>query len=113
MSLEQIETETARGIIEELWAERNTSLFPKNLGGKDVNGIDFDLLDANIAGCVMVYLERGTLDVWRTAILGLSYRNCEYIIPILNEEAAEYYWRLGRMAELILEDLAKAEQPAV
>ena len=102
--------EVAKAIIEELWAERNLNPFPKELGGKDVNGIDFDLLDADIAGCVMVYLERGTLDVWRTATLGLCYRNCDFVIPLLNEEAAEYYWRLSRLAELILKEMAKAEQ---
>lgn len=104
--------ETSKDVIKELWAERNLNPFPKGLGGKDVNGIDFDMLDADIAGCVMVYLERGTLDVRRTAILGLCYRNCEFVVPILNEEAAEYYWRLGRLAELILKEIAKAEQPA-
>lgn len=66
------------------------------------------MLDADIAGCVLVYLNRGTLDVWRTAILGLAYHHCEFVVPILNEEAAAYYWRLGRMTELILKEIASA-----
>ena len=103
--------EVTRAIIEELWVERNSIPFPLGLGGKDVNGIDFDMLDADVAGCVMVYLEQGNSDVRRTTILALCYRNCEYVIPILNEEAAAYYWRLGRLAELILKEIAKAERP--
>jgi len=59
----------------------------------------------------MVYLEQGNSDVRRTTILALCYRNCEYVILILNEEAAAYYWRLGRLAELILKEIAKAERP--
>jgi hypothetical protein len=77
----------------------------------DVNGIDFVMLDADIAGCVSVFLRRGTLDVWRTAVLGLCYRNCEYVIPILNEAGAEYFWRLGRLAELVLKAVLKMERP--
>ncbi len=104
--------EVASDLIDILWAEHKSSAFPKGVAGKDVNGIDFVMLDANIAGCVTVYLQQGTLDAWRAAILGLCYRNCECVVPILYEEAAEYYWRLGRLAELILKELVKAERPA-
>ena len=97
-------------LIKELWQEHQDTPFPKGLQGKDLNGIDFVMLDADIAGCVGVFLERETLDVWRTAVLGLCYRNCEYIIPILNEAGTEYFWRLGRMAELVLKAVVEVER---
>ncbi len=99
-------TEEETADIKELWAEHQSSPFPDALGGKDVNGIDFDMLDSDVRGCVMGYLEQGTLDVRRTAIFGLCYHHCEFVVPILNEEAAGYYWRVGRLAELILRELA-------
>ncbi len=100
--------ETNSEMLLGLWAEYQSSPFPKGVGGKDVNGVDFVMLDADVAGCVLAYLDRGTLDVWRTAILGLSYHRCEFVLSILNEEASAYYWRLGRMAELVLEEIVKA-----
>lgn len=100
-------------LIEELWQEHLAAPFPKGFGGMDVSGIDFVMLDADIAGCVNAFIGRGTLDVWRTAILGLCYHDCEYILPVLNEEGAAYYWRLGRMAELILKTVRRVERPFV
>ena len=100
-------------LIKELWQEHLVTPFPKSFKGMDVSGIDFVMLDADIAGCVGAFIERGTLDVWRTAILGLCYHDCEYILPVLNEEVAAYYWRLGRLAELILKSLTRTERPAV
>jgi hypothetical protein len=33
-----------------------------------------------------------------------------YVIPILNEEGAAYYWRLERLAELVLRAVAVRNQ---
>ena len=96
-------------LIQELWQEHRASRFPKGFRGKDVNGVDFVMLDADIAGCVSRFLSRGTLDARRAAILGLCYRNAGNVVPILNEEGAQYFWRLERMAELVLKELAKTE----
>ena len=98
--------------VEELWQEHLAAPFPGGLRAKDVNGIDFILLDANIAGCVDTFLERGTLNLYQAAILGLSYRDVSYVIPILNEEGAAYFWRLERLAELVLKAVARKNQSA-
>jgi hypothetical protein len=107
-----MEKESDESLIEELWQEHLAASFPKGFGGKDVSGIDFVMLDAKIAGCVDTYLKRGTLNIYQTAVLGLSYRNAGYIVPILNEEGAEYFWRLERLAELVLRALAKKKHQA-
>jgi hypothetical protein len=80
--------------------------FPKEFRAKDVNGIDFVMLDADIAGCVTTFISRGNLNLYQTAILGLSYRNVSSVIPIINDEGKEYFWRLGRLAELVLKSVA-------
>ena len=93
-------------LIEELWKEHVATPFPKGFLAKDVDGIDFVMLDADIAGCVDTFLERGNLNLFQTAVLGLCYRHVSYVTPILNEEGAAYFWRLERLAELVLKAVA-------
>jgi hypothetical protein len=102
-----MENESDESLIEELWEEHLATPFPEDFAGKDVNGIDFVMLDADIAGCVQTFVERGNLNLYQTAILGLSYQNASYVIPILNEEGAAYFWRLERLAELVLKGVAR------
>ena len=104
--------ENEESSIEELWQEHLATAFPKKFRGKDISGIDFVLLDSTIAGCVSTFLERGQLNVYQLAMLGLAYRDASYIVPILNDEGAAYFWRLERLAELVLKMLAKKNQPA-
>ena len=93
-------------LIRELWTEHMNAPFPKGFRAKDVSGIDFVMLDADVAGCIDTFIERGNLNLYQTAILGLSYRNLSYVIPIINDEGREYFWRLERLAELILKAVA-------
>ena len=93
-------------LISELWEEHQGAPFPKAFRAKDINGIDFVVLDADVAGCVDTFLSRGNLNLYQTAILGLSYRNLSFVIPILNDEGKEYFWRLERLAELVLKSVA-------
>ena len=94
--------------IEDLWMEHLKARFPAHLRGKDLNGIDFVMLDADIAGCVSTFLERGILDSKRLAVLGLCYRNVRFVLPVLNEEGSAYYWRLERLSELVLKKIARS-----
>ncbi len=94
-------------LITELWEEHLATPFPKGLQAKDINGIDFVVLDADIAGCVDTFIESGNLNLFQTAMLGLCYRNASFISLILNEEGAAYFWRLERLAELVLKEVAR------
>jgi hypothetical protein len=107
---EEMENESEESLIDELWQEHRAAPFPKRFAGKDVNGIDFIMLDTNIAGCIDTYLERGTLNLYQAAMLGLSYRDTSYVIPILNDEGAAYFWRLERLAELVLKAVARKNE---
>jgi hypothetical protein len=101
-----METEYEETLIDELWREHLAAPFPKGFRAKDVNGIDFVLLDADIAGSVSTFIERGTLSLYQAALLGLSYRDASYVVPILNDAGAAYFWRLERLAELVLRAVA-------
>ena len=98
--------------IKDLWKEHLATPFPKECRGRDLNGIDFVLLDANIAGCVQTFVERGKLNLFQLAMLGLSYRDATFVIPTLNDEGAAYFWRLERLAELVLKAIALDKQTA-
>jgi hypothetical protein len=70
------------------------------------------MLDANIAGCVQTFVERGKLNMFQTAMLGLCYRDATFVLPILNEEGTAYFWRLERLAELVLRAIALKNKTA-
>jgi len=101
-----MKTNSDDSLIINLWKEHKNAPFPKGFRGKDVSGIDFVMLDADVAGCVDTFIGRGNLNLYQTAILGLSYRNLSYVIPIINDEGKEYFWRLERLAELVLKTVA-------
>jgi hypothetical protein len=105
--------ELAERSIADLWQEHLHTPFLKHFRGRDLNGIDLVMLDANIAGCVQTFVERGKLNMFQTAMLGLSYRDATFVLPTLNEEGAAYFWRLERLAELVLREVALKNQTAV
>ena len=99
--------EYLNGEIRELWNEHMEVPFPDGFAGKDINGIDFVSLDADIAGCVTTFIERGDLNLYQAAILGLCYQNASLVKSIINEEGTEYFWRLERLSELVLKAVAR------
>ncbi len=107
-----MESKPEESLIEDLWQEHLAAPFPKGFQGKDVNGIDFVVLDSDVAGCISTFLDSGTLNVYQTALLGLAYRKASYVAPILNEEGVAYFWRLERLAELVLKAVARRNLPA-
>jgi hypothetical protein len=107
-----METELEEPSIADLWQKHLAAPFPAGFRGKGLNGIDFVMLDANIAGCVQTFLERGKLNLFQTAMLGLSYRDASFVVPTLNEQGAAYFWRLGRLAELVLRAIARKHESA-
>ena len=97
-------------LIERLWREHESAAFPRGCRGKDVEGVDLVMLDADVAGCVHTFVSRGNLNLFQTAILGLCYRNLTYLIPMLSEEGRTYYSRLELLAELVLKAVAISNQ---
>jgi spore coat protein CotH len=107
-----MKTEYDHKTINELWQEHLATPFPKRLRGKDINGIDFVMLDADIAGCVSSFLEEGKLNLYQTAMLGLSYQRASHVVSLLSDEEAAYYERLERLAELVLKAIALDNEAA-
>jgi hypothetical protein len=97
-------------MLEELWQEHKNERFPSGYGGEEIEGIDLALLDTDIAGCVQTYITRRKLDLKRTAILGLCYRDCTVVVNGLNDKSKDYFLRLEKLAMLVLRAVIEMEK---
>ncbi len=99
--------------IRTLWDEHLAAGFPDGCAGEEVAGIDLVLLDADIAGCVQTFVDRGgRLDVRRTAVLGRCYHDAMLVTTSMGSvEAQTYFRRLESLAGAILSALS-ARAPA-
>ncbi|MFD9542294.1 hypothetical protein [Streptomyces sp. NPDC060022] len=86
--------------VARLWQEHLGARFPAELRGAELAGADMVLLDADIAGCVSVWLNNGgALDTERLSILRDCIAALEQILSLLNEPAGlRYYQRLHQLA---------------
>jgi hypothetical protein len=90
--------------IERLWSDHFFVPFPDGWAGREVRGVDITLLDSYTSGCVSTFLSRdGMLDLWRTAVLGLCYRDLSIVLTELDGGARTYFARLEELARLVLE----------
>lgn len=100
--------------VEALYHEHRIAPFSREVYKKEqINGKSMVLLDADIAGCVGTFLNRGyTLDLGRTVILGLCYRGVSLALmsPEFAEAGKPYYRRLETMAALVLEVVGRKAQ---
>jgi hypothetical protein len=89
--------------IEVLWKEHLSEPFPASDSKTDAaEGVELHELDTYIAGCVSTFIEAGSLDSGRAAILGLCYRDALVAQSIFTGEERRYSARLERLAELVL-----------
>jgi hypothetical protein len=99
--------------IEALWLEHVQVPFPEGLAGEEVAGICVTSLDTFTAGCIDTFVSsRGKLDLWRTAVLGLCYRNLAVVVSGLKGERRTYFARLEELAQLVLESVRDEAKPA-
>jgi hypothetical protein len=94
-----------RGAILHLWQQHELAAFPPGCRGADVDGVHLVLVDADVAGCVLTFLESGTLDAQRHEILQRCAADIERILPQLDQQATVHFQRLGALAALVLERL--------
>jgi len=94
--------------ILELWQQHSSTAFPKGYGGKKFNGIDLPLLDAEIAGCIHMYVHNnGELDSRRVEILSKCLFDLNTVVLLLNREELIYFNRLRELANLILQEVER------
>jgi hypothetical protein len=92
------------GAVAELWEAHTQTAFPGRLRGADVAGVCLVVVDADVAGCVSIWLRRGgNIDDRRWDFLAACEQELLRVIPELDDDEAAYYHRLLDMAVLVLE----------
>ncbi|WP_392667353.1 hypothetical protein [Streptomyces sp. LN785] len=91
-------------LLSRLWEEHMREPFPPHMRGREIDGEDMVLLDADTAGCVLSSLS-GPLDEKRHRILLIRLAAVEKVLPSIEDEdgAIEYYERVREMAAVAVE----------
>jgi hypothetical protein len=96
--------------VSRLWRAHVQASFPPRLRGAEVAGVEMILLDADIAGCMGVWLDNGgRLDAGRRAVVASCLGKLNLILPLLVDQEADYYHRLRDIAALVGSELAAAD----
>jgi len=99
---------TVSAEILELWQQHSAAVFPKSYSSTGIAGIDLPLLDAEIAGCIHMYIHGGErLDARRVRALHERLIDLNNIVLLLNSEELVYFNRLREMANLVLQEVEK------
>lgn len=92
--------------IIELWKKYSSAMFPKGYSDKKINEINLALLDAEIAGCIQMYMnQNGELDRERVKILRKCLVDLNTVVLLLNSEELSYFDHLSKLANLVLQEV--------
>ena len=93
--------------ILELWKQHSSAALPNDYNGKKLNKIDLSLLDAEIAGCIHMYVNQGTLEFRHLETLSNRLIDLNSIVLLLNNEEMVYFNRLRTLADLVLQEVKR------
>jgi hypothetical protein len=96
--------------VSRLWRAHVQAPFPPRQRGAEIAGVEMILLDADIAGCVCVWLDRsGQLDARRRSVIASCLDKLNLVLPLLVDQEADYYRRLRDLAALVCGESATAD----
>jgi hypothetical protein len=84
----------SRAEIENAWNAHYFRAFPRACAGTEVDGVCLTSCDTFLAGCICYFVENGTLDPERTAVVARICADLERVMPRLSGEAHEYFSEL-------------------
>ena len=94
--------------IVELWQQHSSAAFPKGYGDKEINGIDLPLLEAEITGCIRMYMHNSAqLDAQRIRSLRERLIDLNNVVLLLDHEEFVYFDRLRKLANLVLQEVGR------
>jgi hypothetical protein len=91
--------------ILQLWKQHSSAAVPEGFDGKKLNGIELSLLEAEIAGCIRMYANQGTLEYRHLETLSKRLIDLNTIVLLLNNEELVYFNRLRTLADLALQEI--------
>jgi hypothetical protein len=94
------EDEVRRALV-----DHTAAPFPVRLGGEEIAGVEVVMLDADVAGCVAIWLgNKGSLDDERRRVLQERLDDLDRVLPLLDVPSErEYFERLRRLAASVLD----------
>jgi hypothetical protein len=105
--------QTRRSTLKTRWQAYVKASFPEGLAGEEVADVEVTSLHAYTAGCIDTFIRRGgRLDKWKTAVLGLCYRDLAVVVLGLKGERRDYFGRLEQMAGIVLAAVRDHAEPA-
>jgi len=96
---------TTSSAILELWKEHSRAMLPTGYDNKKLNGIDLSLLEAEISGCIQMYVNQETLEYRYLESLSNRLIDLNMIMLLLNDEELIYFNRLRTLADLVLQEV--------
>lgn len=94
--------------IARLWQQHATAVFPDGYAGRQINGLDLPLLEAEIAGLIRIYMHTGMkLDTRQVKNLRERLIDLNTIILLMEHEELTYFDRLRTLANLVLQEIEK------
>ncbi len=92
----------------ELWQQHSSAAFPEGYAEKEINRINLSLLDAEISGCVRLYiLKDGKIDPQQIKTLPDLLIDLNAILLLMERDELIYFDRLRKMANLVLQEVEK------
>jgi hypothetical protein len=92
----------------QLWQQHSSAAFPEGYGDKEINRINLSLLDAQISGCVRLFiLNEGKIDPQQIKILPDRLIDLNAILLLMEHDELIYFDRLRKMANLVLQEMEK------
>ena len=91
--------------IRDLWQQHTASVFPKEYGKREINRIDLPLLEAEIAGCIRLFVHGAKLDSRQIKTLRSRLIDLNTIVLFLEREDLMYFDQLRRLADLVLQEV--------
>ncbi len=93
----------------ELWQQHSSAAFPEGYGEKEINRINLSLLDAEMAGCIRLYIHNdGKINPEQVKILQNRLIDLNSIILLMDRDELIYFDRLRKMAGLLLQEVEKS-----
>ena len=91
-----------------LWQQHSSAAFPKGYGDKEINRVNLSLLDAEIAGCIRLYIHNdGKIDLKQVKLLRERMIDLNAMILLMDHDELIYFERLRKMANLVLQEVGK------
>ena len=96
--------------LQALWQEHEAAKFPIECYGVEVDGADLVLCDSYAAGSISTFLEVGVLDTKRKNVLIGCIEVLHGYIVNAHGEPKQYFERLLRMSEGVLEETSQDDR---